>query len=107
MAETSNVAVVGFFLTFDPAIGMIDGTDAMVSPLVRDGNFFSFRGGLGEAIIFPEVLTGPAAANKLVVVSFSRSPNNPGSGTLELVRDGQIIESQQIYFPPASFIFSR
>ena len=105
IAESDNVSVVGFSLTFDPAIGMIDGTDALVTPLVRDGNFFNFLGGLAGAIIFQEVLTGPGSTNKIVVLALTG--NSPGNGTLELIRDGRIIETQPINFPAAGFLFSR
>ncbi len=106
IAEPDNIAVVGFFLTFDPnGIDVIDGADAIGAPLVKDGNFFSFLGGLSGALIFQEVLAGPGNTNKIVVLGLTGP--SPGNGTLELVRNGQVVETQPIDFPAADFLFSR
>ena len=54
MAETSNVAVVGFFLTFDPAIGMIVRTESVQGRPERSTRTSSQRG-LGQLELWSSV----------------------------------------------------
>lgn len=105
LVETETLSVVGFFLSFDPAVSMIDGADALVSPVIRNGNSFQFAGGaIAPALIFPEVLVGPGRTNRISVLAIGSSPSQ---GTLQLIRGGNVIEETNINFPGSQYLFSR
>ncbi|HSR51633.1 MAG TPA: hypothetical protein VLV83_12460 [Acidobacteriota bacterium] len=88
LAITSDISVVGFFLTSNPSASRIDGAEALVG------------GQLSGQIVFPEVVQSDGSSTELSVVGFG-----PIDEDLEVDfelrgADGSLLESANRLLPP-------
>jgi serine protease len=85
LAQSNNMAVMGFFLTFTPGVLRIDGAEAIVVSTFED------------TFVFPELFFGDDEVTRFNVVVFNAVSTEV---QFELIRNGAVVEtSTQIILP--------
>ncbi len=90
-SESTNISVVGFFLSYTPDVSKIDGAEAIV-----------FQGTAPTDIVFPEIPSGAGAYTEITLLGFTGeradgTPAAPASVTIKVIHEenGVVKTAQQ------------
>jgi len=90
-SESTNISVVGFFLSYTPDVSKIDGAEAIV-----------FQGTAPTDIVFPEIPSGAGAYTEITLLGFTGeradgSPAAPADATIKVIHEenGVVKTAQQ------------